>query len=243
MSSTTETVLLRGPITNKAEHEDALKNKIINHFCQLTLDPDFKNASATYTQVKEQQEQIRARDEKLTRLQKDVEAQKRKESVVISTFSAANHDLAIQKETAVKRIVSLQKENAEKEKSLAEISRRIQELQRQLQTLLSERSQDAKKMDSMITQHNSDIDSLQKRLKERETTIVNLKETHETLNGLLAFEKAKRGDLEQDKKSLDEKMLKAHSQLERIASYILQPQQINEQSMLVLSPKQSIAIC
>jgi hypothetical protein len=54
-SPTTETATQRGPVTNKAEREDALKNKIIEHFCQLTLDPAFKNASATYSQVKEQQ--------------------------------------------------------------------------------------------------------------------------------------------------------------------------------------------
>ncbi|KAJ5472085.1 hypothetical protein N7539_008654 [Penicillium diatomitis] len=228
---TIKTATQRGPVTNKAEREDALKNKIIEHLCQLTLDPDFKNASATYSQVKEQQEQIRTRDEKLTSLQKDIKAQKDRESVVISTFSAVNQDLTIQKETAEKRIVSLQKESTEKDKSLAEISRRIQELQRQLQTQLSERSQDERKINSMIAQHNLEIDSFQRRLKERDASIDKLKETDTKLTSLLAEEKAKSGYLEQEKKSLDEKLLQARSRLEKFDSFILKHHQIDEQTM------------
>jgi chromosome segregation ATPase len=241
-STTTESVQQRGPVTKKAELEDALMNKIIEHCCQLTLDLDFKNASATYSQVKEQQEQIRTRDERLTRLQKDIEAQRERELVVIGRFSAANQDLAIQKEIAEKRIVSLQKETAEKDKSLVEISRRIQELQRQLQTLLSERSQDERKMSSMIAQHNLEIDSFQRKLKERDASIDKLKESDAKLTSLLSDEKAKRGYLENDKKSLEEKMLKAQSRLEKFDSFILKHHQIDEQSMLVPPPTKTLQV-
>lgn len=241
-STTTESVQQRGPVTKKAELEDALMNKIIVHCRQLTLDRDFKNASATYSQVKEQQEQIRTRDEKLTRLQKDIEAQKERESIVIGRFSAANQDLAIQKEIAEKGVVSLQKENTEKDKSLAEISRRIQELQRQLQTLLSERSQDERKISAMIAQHNLEIDSFQTKLKERDASIDKLKESNAKLTRLLSDENAKRGYLEKDKKSLEEKMLKAHSQLEKFDSFILKHHQIDEQSMLVIPPNQTLQV-
>lgn len=235
-STTTELIQQRRPVTKKAELEDALMNKIIEHCCKLTLDLDFKNVSVTYSQVKEQQEQIRTRDEKLTRLQKDIEAQKERESVVIGRFSAANQDLAIQKEIAEKKIVFLQKENVEKDKSLANISRRIQELQRQLQTLLSERSQDKRKMSLMIAQHNLEIDSFQRKLKERDALIEKLKESDANLTSLLSDEKAKRGYLKKDKKSLEEKMLKAHSRLKKFDSFIFKYYQIDEQLMLVPPP-------
>ncbi|KAJ5491571.1 hypothetical protein N7539_003138, partial [Penicillium diatomitis] len=38
------------PIATKVKYKDILKNKIIEHFYQLTLDPDFQKASATYSQ-------------------------------------------------------------------------------------------------------------------------------------------------------------------------------------------------
>ncbi|OQE41455.1 hypothetical protein PENCOP_c005G06439 [Penicillium coprophilum] len=233
MSSTTaETVTPRGSITTTAEHEDALKNIIIEHFCKITSDPVFQRASATGSIVKDLEDQIRTRDEKLANLQKDIKAHQEKESVVIGEFSAVNQNLATQKELAEKEVAALLKVGTERDKSLAEVSRRYQDLQRQLQTQLLARCQDEKKTKSMIAQHNLEIDSFQIRLKERDASINELKESDATLASRLADEKAKSAHLEQDKKSLDEKLLEARSRLEKVDSFILKQHQIDEESII-----------
>ena len=62
----------RGPVLPSEGEQDLLKRKIIEHFNQLTLDPDFQKASATYNKVQEQQEQIQIRDEKIAELQQSL---------------------------------------------------------------------------------------------------------------------------------------------------------------------------
>ncbi|CAG8090648.1 unnamed protein product [Penicillium nalgiovense] len=230
-STTTETMTQRSPVSTKVEHEDFL-NKIIEHFRQLTFDPEFQKASATYSQVKEQQDQIQIRDEKLDKLQKHIKAQEENELVALSRFSAVNQALTTQKEKAEKANASLRKAVTEREKSLTEISRRIQELQAQIQTQLSERSQDERRMNSIIAQHNLDIGSLQRRLKERDTSVDEMKATTANLESLLAKEQAKSVCLETEKKSLDEKMQKARSRLEKFDAFILKSHQIDEQSII-----------
>ncbi|KAJ5275574.1 hypothetical protein N7505_004119 [Penicillium chrysogenum] len=206
MSSTTpETMTQRSPVSTKVEHEDFLMNKIIEQFRQLTFDPDFQKASATYSQVKDQQDQIQIRDEKLDKLQKHIKAQEENKLVALSRFSAVNQALTTQKEKAEKENASLRKAVTEREKSLTEISRRIQELQGQIQTQLSERSQDERRMTSIIAQHNLDIGSLQRRLTERDTSVDEMKATTANLESLLAKEQTKSVCLETEKKSLDEK--------------------------------------
>lgn len=69
---------------------------------------------------------------------------------------------------------------------------------------LSERSQDERKMKSIIAQHNLDIDSLQRRLKEIDALIDKMKHANVNLTSLLADKKAKTNYLQQEKKSLDE---------------------------------------
>lgn len=225
----------RSPVSTKVEHEDFLMNKIIEQFRQLTFDPDFQKASATYSQVKDQQDQIQIRDEKLDKLQKHIKAQEENELVALSRFSAVNQALTTQKEKAEKENASLRKAVTEREKSLTEISRRIQELQGQIQTQLSERSQDERRMTSIIAQHNLDIGSLQRRLTERDTSVDEMKATTANLESLLAKEQTKSVCLETEKKSLDENMQKARSRLEKFDAFILESHQIDEQSMLVLS--------
>lgn len=234
-STTTETMMQRSPVSTKVEHEDFLKNKIIEHFRQLTFDPDFQRASATYSQVKEQQDQIRIRDEKLDKLQKHIKAQEENELVALSRFSAVNQALTTQKEKAEKANASLQKAVTEREKSLTEISRRIQELQGQIQTQLSERAQNEGRMNSIIAQHNLEIGSLQRRLEARDQSVDEMKATTTDLESRLAEEQAKSVCLETEKKSLDEKMRKARNRLEKFDAFILKSHQIDEQSMLVLS--------
>ncbi|KAJ5243815.1 hypothetical protein N7489_003911 [Penicillium chrysogenum] len=233
MSSTTpETMTQRSPVSTKVEHEDFLMNKIIEQFRQLTFDPDFQKASATYSQVKDQQDQIQIRDEKLDKLQKHIKAQEENELVALSRFSAVNQALTTQKEKAEKENASLRKAVTEREKSLTEISRRIQELQGQIQTQLSERSQDERRMTSIIAQHNLDIGSLQRRLTERDTSVDEMKATTANLESLLAKEQTKSVCLETEKKSLDENMQKARSRLEKFDAFILKPHQIDEQSII-----------
>ncbi|KAJ6140894.1 hypothetical protein N7497_011787 [Penicillium chrysogenum] len=222
----------RSPVSTKVEHEDFLMNKIIEQFRQLTFDPDFQKASATYSQVKDQQDQIQIRDEKLDKLQKHIKAQEENELVALSRFSAVNQALTTQKEKAEKENASLRKAVAEREKSLTEVSRRIQELQGQIQTQLSERSQDERRMTSIIAQHNLDIGSLQRRLTERDTSVDEMKATTANLESLLAKEQTKSVCLETEKKSLDENMQKARSRLEKFDAFILESHQIDEQSII-----------
>ncbi|KAJ9489337.1 hypothetical protein VN97_g3948 [Penicillium thymicola] len=218
----------RSPVSTKVEHNDFL-NKIIEQFRQH---PEFQKASATHSQVKELQDQIQIRDEKLDKLQKNIKAQEENESVVVNTFSAVNQALTTQKEKAEKANASLRKAVTEREKSLSEISRRIQELQGQIQTQLSERSQDEKRMSSIITQHNLDIGSLQRRLKERDTSVDEMKATTANLTNLLTKEQEKSVCLEREKKSLEEAMQKARSRLEKFDAFILKSHQIDEQSII-----------
>ncbi|KAJ6132009.1 hypothetical protein N7471_007224 [Penicillium samsonianum] len=215
MSSTiTQTITQREPVSTEVENDDFLKNKIIEHFSQLTVDSDFQKASATYSKVKEQQEQIRIRDEKLVKLQKDIKPQEENEVLAFSKLSAVNQPLTTQKENTERQNASLRKEVTERDKSLTEISRRIQELQ-------SQRSQDERKMSSLVAQHNLDIGSLQRKFKERDGAINKMRATHANLTSLLAVEQTKSDCLEKEKKSLDETMRKARSRLEKLDVFIL----------------------
>jgi chromosome segregation ATPase len=241
-STTTQTITQQGPVSTKMKNDDSLKNKIIEHLSQLALDPDFQKASATYSQVKEQQEQIRIRDEKLAKLQKDIKAQEENEVLALSKLSAVNQTLTTQKENAERKNASLRKELTEKEKALTEISRRIQEHQSQIQTQLSERSQDERKMNSIVAQHNLDIDSLQRNLKERDGAIDKMRATTANLTSLLAVEKAKSDCLEKERKSLDEMVRKARSRLEKFDAFVLKSHQVDEQSMLVLFLECHVAV-
>ncbi|KAJ5778383.1 hypothetical protein N7520_001629 [Penicillium odoratum] len=146
-------------VPTKAEHDDFLINKIIDHFTHLTSDPDFQNASATYSQVKEQQEQIRVRDEKLAELQQIIEAEAKKRLVALSQLSAT-------------------------------------------------------------------------KLKERDGSIDNMRATNAKLESLLAVEKTKGDNLQQEKSSLDQKMQKTCSRLEKFDAFILKPREIDEQSII-----------
>lgn len=236
-STTTETIVQPRPISTEVEHRDDLIDKIIEHVSTLTSDPDFRKASATYSRVKEQQEQIRIRDEELAKLKKDIEARKEDELLALSRLSAVNQTITIQKETAERKNASLQKEVTEKEKSLTEITRRIQELQRQIQTLLSERSQHERNMSSMIAQHNIDLNSLERKLKERDASIGEMAATIAELENLLSDEQTKTATLKAEKKSLDETVREAHGRLEKFDAFIMPSRQIDEKSMLVLSRK------
>lgn len=154
-------------------------------------------------------------------MQKDIKAQEENELVALSRLSAVNQALTTQKEKAEKANTSLRKAVTEREKSLTEISRRIQEIQGQIQTQLSERAQDERRMNSIIAQHNLDIGFLQRRLKERDTLVDEMKATTANLTSLLVNEQAKSVCLETEKKWLDETMQKARSRLEKFDAFIL----------------------
>ncbi|KAJ5324166.1 hypothetical protein N7476_002766 [Penicillium atrosanguineum] len=241
-STTTQTITQRGLVYTKMEKDDFLKDKIIEHFSQLTLDPDFQKASATYSQIKEQQEQIRIRDAKLAKLEKDFKAQEGNKVLALSELSAVNQVLTTQKGEAETKNSSLRKEATEREKSLTEVSRRIKELQSQIQAQLLEKSSDEKNMNSMVEKHNLDIDSLQRRLKESDGVTGNIKATNVNLTSLLAVEKTKTGRLEEEKKSLDEEMQKARSRLEKLDGFIFESHKVDEQSMSVFSRKMSYTL-
>lgn len=168
MSSTTsQTITQQGPVYTKMEKDDPLKDKIIEHFNQLTFDPDFQKASATYSQIKEQHEQIRIRDAKLAKLEKDIKAQEGNKVLALSELSAVNQFLTTQKEEAEAKNFSLRKEATEREKSLTEVSRRMKELQSQIQAQLLQKSSDERKMNSIAEKYKLDIDSLQRKLKKK----------------------------------------------------------------------------
>lgn len=162
--------------------------------------------------------------------------------LAFSKLSAVNQPLTTQKENAERQNASLRKEVTERDKSLTEISRRIQELQSQIQTQLSERSQDERKMSSLVAQHNLEIGSLQRKFKERDGAINKMRATHANLTSLLAVEQTKSDCLEKEKKSLDETMRKARSRLEKLDVFILTYYQVDEQSMLVLLPEYFVAV-
>ncbi|KAJ5158525.1 uncharacterized protein N7500_008176 [Penicillium coprophilum] len=220
-STTTETVTPRGSITTTVEPEDAFKNKVIE---VLFSAPEIQKASATYSKVKDLEGQIRTRDEKLANLQKDIKAHQEKESLVIEPRHPEGD--------CRKKVVALLKEVKDRDNSLAEISRRYQDLHCQLQTQLSARSQDEKSTKSMIAQHNLKIDSFQIMLKEKDASINELKKSDATLASRLADEEAKSKHLEQDKKSLDGKLLETRNRLEKIDSFILKQHEIDEESII-----------
>lgn len=224
----------RGLVSSEME-QDLLKSKIIEHFSQLTLDPDFQKASTTYTKVKEQQEQIQIRDEKLAQLQQLINDAEEKKVVALSQLSEVNQTLIIQKNNAEKENASLRKDAAEKGKSMNEMSRRTQILQEQIQTQLSERDDKTRKMESMIESHNRDISSHQTELKERDKITDQMKTTVTNLEGLIAAERTKSYGLEEEKESLDQRMRKACNRLEKLDAFVFKYRETDEQSMLVTS--------
>jgi DNA repair exonuclease SbcCD ATPase subunit len=243
MSSTTsQTITQQGPVYTKMEKDDPLKDKIIEHFNQLTFDPDFQKASATYSQIKEQHEQIRIRDAKLAKLEKDIKAQEGNKVLALSKLSAVNQFLTTQKEEAEAKNFSLRKEATEREKSLTEVSRRMKELQSQIQAQLLQKSSDERKMNSIAEKYKLDIDSLQRKLKKSDEETDNIKATNANLTSLLAVEKTKNGRLREEKKSLDEEMQKTRSRLEKLDGFILVSHQIDEQAMSVTSWKMSCTL-
>ncbi|KAJ5714267.1 uncharacterized protein N7483_011448 [Penicillium malachiteum] len=230
--STTQTKTQPTPVSIKVEPKNDFLNKIIDNFNQLTRDPDFQKASATYVQVKEQQEQIRLRDEKLTRLQNDMKIMKEKEIVTISQLSEVNQTLTTQKDAADKKNEALQKEATEREKSTSEMTRRIQQLQEQVQARLSEKDKKELEMKDMEKKHSGSLDDLQKKLKKGEVLIEGLNATNANLTTLLNAEKAKSGSLEEEKKSLDQTMKSTQGQLEKFNTFVVKSPQVEEQSII-----------
>ena len=89
-------------------------------------------------------------------------------------------------------------------------------------------------MESMIDQHNCDIDIPQTEPKERDRLIENMKITNASSENLIAAEKMKRHSLEEEQKSLDETLRKAHGRLEKFDAFIFRSFKIDQQSMLVI---------
>ncbi|KAJ5691466.1 hypothetical protein N7488_012201 [Penicillium malachiteum] len=230
--STTQTKTQTAPVSIKVEPSNNLLNKIIGLINQLDLDHDFQKASATYSQVKEQQEKIRTRDEQLAKLQNDMKILKDKEIITISQLSEVNQTLTTQKEAARKQNEALKKEATEREKSSSAMTQRIQKLQDQAQAQLSETEKKDLEIKDMEKKHNIYHDTLQKELKKREVSIQGLEATNANLTALLDAEKKKSGSLEKEKKSLDQTVKSTQAQLDKFNRFVFKSPQVEEQSLI-----------
>ncbi|KAJ5740925.1 hypothetical protein N7493_000797 [Penicillium malachiteum] len=227
--STTQTKTQTAPVSVKVEpSNDLLKNKFLGLLNQLTSDPDFQKASATYSQVKEQQEQIRIRDEQLTKLQHEMNVLKEKELVTISQLSEVNQTLTTQKDAARKQNEVLKKEATEREKASSAMTRQIQKLQEQVKAQLSETEKKDLEIKAMEKKHNIYHDTLQKELKKREVSIQGLEATNANLTTHLDAEKKKSGSLEKEKKSLDQTVKSTQCQLEKFNAFVVKSPQVEE---------------
>ncbi|KAJ6036075.1 hypothetical protein N7540_000354 [Penicillium herquei] len=230
--STTQTKTQTAPVSIKVESNNDFVNKIIDNFKRLTLDPDFQKASATYSQVKKHEDQIRVRDEQLTKLQNDIKTLKEKEMITISEMSEVNQNLTTQKDAAEKKNETLQKEATEREKSSSEMTRRIQQLQVQVQARLSEKDEKELEIKDMEKKHAGYLDTLQKELKKREVSIEELKATKANLTTLLDAEKAKNGSLSLENQSLNQTIKLTQSQLEKFNTFVVKSPQVEEESLI-----------
>lgn len=129
----------------------------------LASSPESQFASAVLDEITQQRKQILSQDEELKKLQQEIlHIKKTKETTINDMFTANEKERARQKDSAT-QIESLHATIHEKETKIAELSRNLGSLQKEIGDLKSTCSQGVAK----LSQSAKDITALQNQLKRR----------------------------------------------------------------------------
>ncbi|KAJ6018276.1 hypothetical protein N7451_001655 [Penicillium sp. IBT 35674x] len=201
----------------------AKNDSLTSAFRQLkalaSSDP-LQSAAEVIRQLDHQQEQMKELSRKLNE-------QERSHTIATKVLASTIEKDKKTQINADAEIYSLRKEIADKEKGLRDYSQKLDAVANDLKRLKLEKFQEATKAVKL----SEDITSLQKVLKEKDTSIHQMTALESSFNDRLASEEKKTGDLKQECESLRAAMEESQSKLGRLESFRAPYQEMDEDAM------------
>ncbi|KAL5335316.1 hypothetical protein BJX70DRAFT_401731 [Aspergillus crustosus] len=217
------------PQGNTAPSTDSdLFKEAIKHILSLASCSEVQIVSALTKETAYHQEQIRARENELAKLRKQLREEEERKSIAVGEMFTAMEKEKAKVTTAETEKETLRKTMANQETELEKNAQLLKKMQIQVDTLRAQRSKDAMN----AVKASNDISELQKKLKEHEAAMDKLKTAESSAQALLSAERTKNTELEKARAAASEGLETAKGQLQKLEGFRVGPSEATEESMV-----------
>ncbi|CAG8918857.1 unnamed protein product [Penicillium salamii] len=193
----------------------------------LASSPESQAASVMIEEFGHQREQVHARNEELKKAQNEILDLKERKRVAIEEMFAANESEKAKQKEALGQVDSLYALVKQKDQSLIECSKQVQELRQQMDSLKSSYSLELGK----VSQSAKDISTLKSNLKEKDKIIDKMKSAGSSLKTMLLSTQQKMEELKAEKATLNKELQTSQGQLRNIESFTVPQLELDESSI------------
>jgi chromosome segregation ATPase len=168
-------------------------------------------------EIAQKRQEITSQDKGLKKLQQEIShIKKTKETTIENMFTANEKERARQKASAT-QIESLSATVHEREIKIAELSRNVGSLHKEIEDFESTCSQEVEK----LSQSATDFTTLQNNLKDKDKMIDQMKTTGSKLKSVLSSEQTRNGELEAANASMSTELQAVRAHIQRMDDFIV----------------------
>ncbi|CAG7962869.1 unnamed protein product [Penicillium salamii] len=207
-------------------NSDSLQS-FLKQVSALASSPESQAASLMIEELGHQRDQIHARGEELKKAKNEILDLKERKRVAIEEMFAANESEKAKQKEALDQIKSLCASAKQKDHSLAECSKQIQELRQQVDSLKLSYSLEVGK----VSQSAKDISTLQQNLKDKDKIIDKMKTAGSSLKTMLSSTQQKMEELKAEKAALNKELQMNQGQLRVLESFTISELELDESSI------------
>jgi chromosome segregation ATPase len=201
----------------------------VRQICIFASGSEMKIASTIIQEIKNQREQIKAKQDELSEVSKKLEEQEKNRTIAMDQWFIGIKAEKSKFKDAEAQIESLGESIAEKDKKLAESAQKIKSIEEEKQNAQSELLREKTKVIGL----SEDITLVQMKLKENDAAIKNLHTARLSATNSLSSKRVENEVLEKELSSLKRIARDSQIQLQRLEGYGFRGHQMDEDSMLV----------
>lgn len=195
----------------------------------LASSPESQAVSAMVKEFSDERQKVHARNEELKKAQNEILDLKERKRVAIEEMFAANERVKAKQKEALDQVDTLDALTKQKDQTLTECSKQVQELRQQMNSLKSSYSLELGK----VSQSAKDISTLEQNLKEKDKIIDKMKTAGSSLKTTLLSTQQKMEELKAEKATLSKELQTSQGQLRNLESFTVPQLELDESSMYV----------
>ncbi|CAG7932658.1 unnamed protein product [Penicillium olsonii] len=193
----------------------------------LASSPESQAVSAMVEEFSDERQKVHARNEELKKAQNEILDLKERNRVAIEEMFAANERVKAKQKEALDQVDTLDALAKQKDQSLTECSKQVQELRQQMDSLKSSYSLELGK----VSQSAKDISTLEQNLKEKDKIIDKMKTAGSSLKTTLLSTQQKMEGLKAEKATLSKELQTSQGQLRNLESFTVPQLELDESSI------------
>ncbi|KAJ5816156.1 hypothetical protein N7447_008389 [Penicillium robsamsonii] len=226
----TETQVPRAPsqgVTAPLVTSEALE-VTVRQICTFASSSEMKIASAIILEMQNQREQIKRKSDELSEIRKKLEEQEKNQNIAMDQWFIGMQTQKSKFEACEAQVQSLRGTIAKKENELAQSAQKNKNIEDEKKKAQLEHLSEKSKANGL----SNDMTSLEKRLKEKDAIINNLRTANLGMTNSLSSEKNKNEELEKEVSSLKSIIRESQARLQKLEGYGFCGHQMDEDSMV-----------